>query len=349
MEGFWYNGKHSDDFHCYFIPDENDRWFASPDFEVYETTDTGKDGGYFYGTKAKVRAFTLKCFYEDATIQQREALRRWLDRDTSGQLIFDRRPFVHYDVRPTKVVQGKRWTSLAPGTNEELYNGTLMITFSAYQPYGLLNAKDYTDFDTGGAELYCGILPHDMMPAAPTVGTPSSFLIYNCGTRKCCPVFRVSGTANAGLVIANYTNKTICQLSGLPSTGYLEIDGNLGSVTWVHGDIRELAFNYHMTGFVALEPYMACENEVVVSYTSGSTTITQPDGEFDERYLDKYIYLDGGWKRIASVNSGDAVLETAPSHSGVTSAKVVTMNQLLVTGENLVLTRLEVDYTPMIV
>ena len=524
MEGFWYNGKHSDDFHCYFIPDENDRWFASPDFEVYETTDTGKDGGYFYGTKAKVRAFTLKCFYEDATIQQREALRRWLDRNTSGQLIFDRRPFVHYDVRPTKVVQGKRWTSLAPGSDEELYNGTLTITFSAYQPYGILNYKEYTDFDTEGAALYCGMLEHSMMPTIPEdippidfssahtkpyvisgvtglwrydaedssyfipvddgctmltvaanaeqpsvvallkTATPSNGatpdyatggtcvvipagqshvfsipsdchyvcilkitsldygeidgakeisladhigdgtnrssgsggnycvtidellsdlrtlpsantvvaqdvealpatlniitgsynavfnagvttstisrgigvktdgglvvyidgmkrlemgtwlqenpvtirykipqadytpdsavfvspqtntrMIYNCGTQTCSPIFRISGIADTGLVITNHTNDTYCRLTGFPSVGYLEIDGNLGSVTWVHGASRDLAFAYHTEGFVTLEPYMACEDEVVVSYTSGSTAITQPNGTFDDR------------------------------------------------------------------
>ena len=57
MDGFTYNGKHSEDFHCYFIPNESDRWFASPDFKVYENADAGRNGGYFYGTQAKVRTF----------------------------------------------------------------------------------------------------------------------------------------------------------------------------------------------------------------------------------------------------------------------------------------------------
>lgn len=111
MEGFTYNGKHSNDFHCYFIPDETDNWFASPDFEVYESGDTGKDGGYFYGTRTKVRSFDLKCYYEDITLAQREALRRWLSKDTVGNLVFDCRPHVSYEVRPTKVVSGKRYAT----------------------------------------------------------------------------------------------------------------------------------------------------------------------------------------------------------------------------------------------
>lgn len=57
MDGFTYNGKHSEIFHCYFVPNETDLWFASPDFEVYENSDAGRNGGYFYGTRAKIRTF----------------------------------------------------------------------------------------------------------------------------------------------------------------------------------------------------------------------------------------------------------------------------------------------------
>lgn len=57
MDGFKYNGKHCEDFHCYFVPNESDQWFASPDFELYENSDPGRNGGYFYGTRAKIRVF----------------------------------------------------------------------------------------------------------------------------------------------------------------------------------------------------------------------------------------------------------------------------------------------------
>ena len=57
MDGFRYNGKHCEDLCCHFVPNESDQWFSSPEFSVYENTETGRDGGYFYGTKANVRVF----------------------------------------------------------------------------------------------------------------------------------------------------------------------------------------------------------------------------------------------------------------------------------------------------
>lgn len=85
MHGFSYRGKNIREFQCEYIPKEGDRWFASPDFNVYESGDTGRDGGYYYGNTAKVRAFTLPCFFENITMKTREAIRRWFDKNTSGE------------------------------------------------------------------------------------------------------------------------------------------------------------------------------------------------------------------------------------------------------------------------
>lgn len=224
------------------------------------------------------------------------------------------------------------------------------MTLSAYRPYGYLDKKYYTGLDDGGLGQYCGILRQSMMPAAPTTSS-RSFLLYNCGTQTCNTIFRLSGTANSGLTITNNTNGTSCALTSFPSTGYLEIDGDLGSVTWVHGTSRDLAFNYHVSGFVTLAPYMAYEDEVVVSYTSGSTSVSRANGAvFDEMFVGKYLYLGGAWRKIVSVNSsGVATVDSAPSSGGIIQTKVVTMNEIAITGTDITLTRLEVDYSPMIV
>ena len=196
---------------------------------------------------------------------------------------------------------------------------------------------------------YCGILPHNMMPTAPTTSS-TSFLLYNCGTQPCGTIFRVSGTANAGLTIANETNGTSCTLTSLPSTGYLEIDSTYGSITWVHGTERDLAFNYHVKGFITLVPYMACEDEIVVSYTAESTTVVRQNEKFDERFIGSYLYIDGAWRKIAAVSlAGTATISSAPAHTGVAQTKVVIMNEITITGTNATLTRLEADYSPLIV
>lgn len=246
------------------------------------------------------------------------------------------------------MVPGKRYAVYNSETGEEVYSGTFTITFSAYQPYGLLNKKSYDDLESDGAEQYCGILPDDMMPAVPTTSS-TNFLMYNCGTQRCATVFRVSGTANAGLTITNNTNGTSCVLTSLPSTGYLEIDGRYGSIKWVHGNNEDFAFNYHVSGFISLVPYMGCEEDLVVNYTSGSTSVTRLIQKFDERFVGKYIYLDGGWKKITAVAlDGTATINTAPSHTGTAQTKAVTMNEISIAGTGIALTRLEADYFPVI-
>lgn len=85
MEGFTYNGIHSSRFSCYYIPDASDRWYASPDFEIYEEEVVGRPGGYTYGTRTKIRTMSLKVYYEDITIETREQIRMWLDQNTMGE------------------------------------------------------------------------------------------------------------------------------------------------------------------------------------------------------------------------------------------------------------------------
>ena len=100
---------------------------------------SGRDGGYYYGNNVKIRKFTLQCYFEEITRETREEIRNWLDRNTKGKLIFDERPFVYYNVRPTDVASGEIYTILT--TRGEVYSGTFTATFSAYEPYGHLTSK----------------------------------------------------------------------------------------------------------------------------------------------------------------------------------------------------------------
>jgi hypothetical protein len=102
-------------------------------------------------------------------------------------------------------------------------------------------------------------------------------------------------------------------------------------------------------GFVTLAPYLTCEDEVVVSYTSGSASVARTNDKFDERFIGKYLYIDDAWKKITAVTLGVATINGTPSHTGITTTKVVTMNDIVITGDNITLTTLEADYFPMIV
>lgn len=107
MNGFEYNGVHCSSLGVWYIPDAKDQWRSSPDYEVMSAKVKGRAGGYYYGNDAKERTFTMNCFFEDITLETRERIRHWIDRKTSGRLIFDEQPFVYYNVRPTKLDTGK--------------------------------------------------------------------------------------------------------------------------------------------------------------------------------------------------------------------------------------------------
>ena len=67
--GFWYNGVHSSVYHVEYIPDASDRWFEGTDWETYQKEISWRNGGYYYGNAAKVKTFTLKCYYEEMASQ----------------------------------------------------------------------------------------------------------------------------------------------------------------------------------------------------------------------------------------------------------------------------------------
>ena len=133
-DGFTYGGIHCSKFNITYIPDAKTRWFSSPSFSVYEEEVSRRDGGYYYGNNVKIRKFTLQCYFEEITREMREDLRNWLDRNTKGRLVFDERPYVYYNVRPTDVTTGEIYALLK--AEGEVFSGTFTATFSAYEPYG---------------------------------------------------------------------------------------------------------------------------------------------------------------------------------------------------------------------
>ena len=348
MSGFTYCGVHSGKYSVEYIPDPKARWDASPEFDVYEEDVAGRDGGYYYGNNTKIRKITLQCFFENIPMETREDIRSWLGRNTKGKLIFDDKPFVYYNVRPSKIVDGEIYTILTG--RGEIHSGTFTVTFSAYEPYGFMTYKQIDDgVDLKGAEIYSGILPAEQMPALISE-TSTSGLIYNCGTQPCNTLIQIGGTGT-DIVISNETNGTFCSLLSLPESGYLEIDSRLGKVTWVHNEQRDVFFEYHNEGYLTLAPYLPKQFNVGVEYKKGSATVSFYGLTSLENYLGKYIYLEDAWHKIVSVSEedGTAELDTAITANGATLTKIVTMNEIKITGTGMTLNKLSIDYTPVIV
>ena len=60
----------------------------------------------------------------------------------------------------------------------------------------------------------------------------------------------------------------------------------------------------------------------------------------------QFLYLDG-WKKIRQITDAhSAILSDKAVSNGTTAGPIVTMNEIEISGVNLALTMLEVDYTP---
>ena len=277
MEGFTYNGVHCSAYNVYYIPDHADKWFASPEFDIYQKDIGWRHGGYYFGNAVNIRTIELKCYFEEISVATREKIRRWLGRDTSGTLVFDDKPFVYWNVRPASVIPGNIYLD----TNES-YSGTFTIKFTAEDPFGYLTRKSGITDDH--AEDYCGIIATASMPSAPTTSS-TSFDVYNPGTECCGLNIVVSGTASQPVRFVNNRNKTQCVISSFPSNNLkLDINADTGNIlTYVSSPSvgAESGFAYHDRGFIRLEPDTttngtSTKNQIVIQEKNSSGNWTTP-------------------------------------------------------------------------
>lgn len=190
-----------------------------------------------------------------------------------------------------------------------------------------------------------------MTPPPPNVSS-TSFILYNPGTEREHTVFRIAGNVGNGMLIRNLTTGQRCKIvnptdeSLLPGA-HLELDSRMGQTRIALGDSRELAFAMHDEGYIELAPCTPFERSIAISHTENSNIVTS-DGLFLPHMTGQFLYLDG-WKKIRQITDAhSAILSDRTASSGTTAVPIVTMNEIEISGENLALTMLEVDYTPRV-
>lgn len=55
MDGFFYNGRHSSAFHCYYVPNAAARGGDMEEYSITAQETDGRNGGYYVGNKAEAR------------------------------------------------------------------------------------------------------------------------------------------------------------------------------------------------------------------------------------------------------------------------------------------------------
>ena len=98
---------------------------------------------------------------------------------------------------------------------------------------------------------------------------------------------------------------------------------------------------------MSLRPVLHFRGSIAISHTENSNIVTS-EGIFLPHMAGQFLYLDG-WKKIRQITDAhSAILSDKAASSGTTSTPIVTMNEIEISGENLALTMLEVDYTPRV-
>lgn len=345
MNGFSFNGKHCSEFGLFFIPSPANRQQSVPDYDIIESTVTGRDGGYYYRSQTKIRDFSLECYFEGISIETFEKMMVWLHQDAYGDQVFDDRPFVAYSAVVWKRPVGKVYSTHDDGRVEETYSGTMTVYFKCHNPYGKMLYTSYEDYDADDAMKHCGIISKSEMP--PTVDTElGTYLIYNPGTELCNTIIRVGGSAPNGLTISN-SNGDKCVITSLPTSGYLEINSDYGTVKLMPKD--EMAFEFHNDGFIRLSPCTPYDRDVVASFTADSNIVTLPTFSVNKSLVGKYIRLSGEWIRISSITSdGNIIIGKRMQSSGVEQTMIVSMNEQTLSGDNASLNKFEIDYVPLL-
>ena len=196
-----------------------------------------------------------------------------------------------------------------------------------------------------------GLLPAAMTPTPPNVSS-TSFLLYNPGTERAHTVFRIAGNVGDGMLIRNLTTGQRCRIVNLTDESllpgaHLELDSRMGQTRIVLGDSRELVFAMHDEGYIELAPCTPFERNIAISHTENSNIVTS-EGVFLPHMEGQFLYLDG-WKKIRQItDTHSAILSDKAASSGTTFVPIVTMNEIEISGENLALTTLKVDYTPRV-
>lgn len=332
MLGFSYNGKHTDEMHIGYIPDAGERGDLVSDYSIVSADRSWAPGADYYTTRTKVREFKLKCFYEMITRREREEILRWIDRRTSGYLIFDDRPYARYTVRPNKAPDIKDYTQFV-GT-ERVFSGTMTIYFAAYYPFADL-IETTSDNASPEALADLDLLPSSMMP---TIIQPirSNVLIYNPGTETGNSIIRFSGSAGSEpITIINNENGDTCTITaGYSTTTRIEyeFDSKLGRAA-IHNFITgqySINSRYHDDGFIHFEPNRIIRKNIQVRTTSGSSVV-QGYGSFSNEMVGAYICIDDEWKKIINVtNNSSLTIESSVSTTTSVRTNVVTMNHLTI-------------------
>ena len=323
---------------------------------VQEQRIESQDGGYFYGVTTNPKDFVLRCYYEMADVRDgiMTAIGQCFKAGRTGRLVFAKRPWCWYTATVVDIDTSRMLNYM---------NGLITIKLRAYHPFARCDqtvpaASDpfYNDMINNSGML----TDAEKMPTTQLVSGGSdltqetSFLLYNPGTERTHVAIEIAGDVVDGVSVSNSTTGQTCKFVAMSKaittdvSKYIVTDAMNGKTVLTNGTTSQLAFLYHDSGFIELEPSYPIIRNISASYTNGSANVSLSTSVTSSEVLHKYIYLAGTWRKITKVNNAQSI-KVSPSLSatGTAVTDIVTMNELTVSPvSTMALSRLNFIYTP---
>lgn len=341
MMGFTYRGVHTGTMKVHYVPDATQRGDFCAQYSTVSTDRAWGPGGYFLYNRMQTREFSLDCFYDHITSVEREKIIKWFGKDTSGDLIFDERPYAAYFVRPTKRVEFRDYTQQVG--EENLYSGTFTVTLTAFYPLAKLLYSSLDGHDTAILREETGLMdssnaPNDIQilnyTGNPALGS-DVYVGYNPGSEIGNTVIEFEGnTGSSPLKIHNLTTDDVCTIKqGLTTAAgvFYRISSRTGRFEKVTGDTAEIDFAYHDDGYICYDSCLPIVRDEQISATEGSKTIIASEAVFTSDMKWNYVRLNGKWMLIDSVQSPtQATLNLLAEATETVTTNILRLNHITV-------------------
>ena len=308
------------------------------------------NGGYFYGAWSTPKEFTLRCFFEQKSIESGmlPKLNALFKVGKSGKLIFSRRPWCYYYTTVTEPIEYSLTNYL---------NGILTIRMKAMYPYARSDIYKNTEYEHYHASLMenTAVFEKDEMlqdTEFANIQTQTSFILANQGTERAPLGVAIAGNVGKGVIIANNTTGQSCKFVAISAAKTSNVNREvildpINGKTIISGTgYKELAFLYHEYGFLELESSFPAVRNLFIS-TNGTKSI-HVENILYEDLIGKYIFVANQWKKI--ITQPDEHTLTVDSNiatSPITRTMAISMNELIITPVTTMnITKLRFIYKP---
>ena len=332
---FSFCGTDIEDLGLNYAPEIENTYISKPANAIshIESFDS-HDGGYFYGSNFEPKEFTLRCYFEEQSIETRvlAEVYRLFKVGTSGKLIFSRNPWCYYYATVTDPIDLNLTNYL---------NGSLTIHMRAMYPFARSDVLKNTRAEKYHDQLMANsaVFEKDEMIQPATyenLTQKTTIALANQGTERAALGVAIAGDVGDGVVITNETTGQSCKFVAITKEKTSDVNKEViidpisGKTLLVGAGTKQLAFLYHEYGFLELESSFPAKRNLYIS-TLGDNRINVSN-ILSENHVGKYIFAAKEWRKIiAQPDTHTLEVDTDAAAGSLERTMIIPMNEITIT------------------